>query len=184
MAQRVLVPLAEGFEEIEAVTIVDVLRRAGVEVVVAALAHSPVRGAHGIAIEADMSLDAVDGAHFDMLVLPGGQPGTAQLGAHPRVLALLREFAAAGKGIAAICAAPLVLAKAGVLEGASVTSHPSVRAQLAPARVDASSRVLRSGKIVTSQGAGTAMKFALQLAAQLSGQACADELARAMIVRP
>lgn len=183
MARRALVPLALGFEEIEAVTIVDVLRRAGVEVVVAALAKSPVRGAHGIAIEADTSLDEAQQGSFDLLVLPGGQPGTRHLGQDPRVLALVRDFAAAKKTVAAICAAPWVLAQAGVLEGASVTSHPSVRGQLGPARVDATARVVSSGSILTSQGPGTALEFALALAAECAGQKLADELARAMIVR-
>ena len=184
MSARVLVPLAEGFEEIEAVTIIDVLRRAGAEVVVAALGLSPVRGAHGIALLADATLDSLDGGDFDLLVLPGGQPGTRHLGEDQRVLALVREFAAAKKTVAAICAAPWVLAQAGVLEGATVTAHPSVHTKLAPAKVDTTTRVVRSGAIVTSQGAGTALEFALALAAEVAGQDCADELGRAMIVRP
>jgi len=183
MAQRALVPLAEGFEEIEAVTIVDVLRRAGVEVVLAALSGSPVRGAHGIGIEADADLEEAQRGRFDLLVLPGGQPGTRHLGQDPRVLALVRDFATRNKTVAAICAAPWVLAQAGVLEGASVTSHPSVRAQLAPARVDAAARVLRRGAFLSSPGPGTALEFALALVADCAGQELADELARAMIVR-
>jgi 4-methyl-5(b-hydroxyethyl)-thiazole monophosphate biosynthesis len=186
MARRVLVPLAEGFEEIEAVTVVDVLRRAGVEVVVASLAPGPVRGAHGILLTADAELGRLDGATFDMLVLPGGQPGTRNLAADARVLALVRQFAERKRTVAAICAAPVVLAEAGVLAGAGarVTSHPGVRAQLAGATVDADAAVVRSGTFVTSQGPGTALAFALALAAELAGRERADELARAMIVQP
>lgn len=183
MAHRVLVLLAEGFEEIEAVTVVDVLRRAGCEVVTASLSPGPVKGSHGIEVRADKELARVDGAGFQMLVLPGGQPGTRHLGADPRVLELVRAHHARGATLAAICAAPSVLAQAGVLDGRLVTSHPSVRGQLAPAQVDAESAVVRSASIVTSQGAGTAMEFALELAAECAGRAVADELARAMVVR-
>lgn len=183
MTRRVLVPLAEGFEEIEAITVVDVLRRAGAEVVVAALAPGPVRGSHGITVAPDAELAAVLGQSFDMLVLPGGQPGTKHLAADARVTKLVREFAAAGRTVGAICAAPSVLAEAGVLAGATVTSHPSVRAKLAPATVDPDAAVVRSGRLVTSQGVGTALAFALELAAELAGPERAAELARAMIVR-
>jgi 4-methyl-5(b-hydroxyethyl)-thiazole monophosphate biosynthesis len=182
MASRVLVPLAEGFEEIEAVTIVDVLRRADVEVVVAGLTAGVVRGAHGIEVTADTVLANVDGASFDVLVLPGGQPGSKHLAADERVLSLVRAICARGGTVAAICAAPTVLAQAGILGGVAVTSHPSVRGKLGDAQVLDEPRVVRSGKIVTSQGAGTAMEFALDLVAQLAGPARADELARAMVV--
>ena len=117
-----------------------------------------------------------------MLVLPGGQPGTRNLAADPRVLELIRAHFARGRTVAAICAAPSVLAKAGVLSGVSVTSHPSVQGKLDGATIEIDQRVVRSGSIVTSQGAGTAMDFALELAAECSGGAKADELARAMVV--
>ncbi|MBK8177754.1 MAG: DJ-1/PfpI family protein [Planctomycetes bacterium] len=183
MVARVLVLLALGFEEVEAVTVVDVLRRAGAEVVLASLGTGPVRGAHGISVAADAELAAVDGAGFDVLVLPGGQPGTRNLAADPRVLALVRDFAARGKTVGAICAAPSVLADAGVLTGRRVTSHPSVRAALVGAEVLPDAAVVRSGSIVTSQGVGTALDFALELASLLVGPERAAELARAMVHR-
>ena len=179
---RVLVPLAPGFEEIEAVTIVDVLRRAGLDVVVAGLAAGPVRGSHGIEIATDAALADVDGESFAMLVLPGG-PGTRQLMADERVLALVRSFHARGAPTAAICAAPLVLHAAGIVRGVTVTAHPSVRAELTEARVVDTPAVVRSGTVTTSQGAGTAFEFALALVTELCGAAKADELARAMVFR-
>ncbi len=180
--ERILVPLAEGFEEIEAVTIVDVLRRAGLEVVVAGLAPGPVTGSHGIPIVPDTHLDALDAGGITLLVCPGGQPGTRNLAADPRVLALARRLASEGRRTAAICAAPLVLHAAGILRGVAVTAHPSVHALLPGAELRADERVVRSGTVLTSQGAGTALEFALELVADLCGRARADELARAMIV--
>ena len=183
MAHRVLIPLAEGFEEIEAVTVIDVLRRAGCEVVAASLSPGPVRGAHGIEVRANTELELVDAASFDVIVLPGGQPGTRNLAADPRVLAIVRAHHGRGRTTAAICAAPSVLQAAGVLGEATVTSHPSVRSMLGKAKVDSESAVVRSGSIVTSQGVGTALEFALELAAECAGRAVSDELAQAMIVR-
>jgi len=179
---RILVPLAEGFEEIEAVTIIDVLRRAGLDVTVAGLAPGAVRGSHGIPIVPDAELGALALDSFDVLVLPGGQPGTRNLAADERVLALVRRLHAQGKPTAAICAAPFVLHAAGILQGVPVTAHPSVHALLAGALVRPEPRVLRSGSILTSQGAGTALEFALELVAELAGREQAAELARAMIV--
>ncbi len=179
---RILVPLADGFEEIEAVTIVDVLRRAGLDVTTAGLSSGPVRGSHEIVIEPDAELGDLDLSTFTMLVLPGGQPGTRNLMKDERLLKLVRDLHAAGRRTAAICAAPLVLHAAGVVRGVPVTSHPSVRKELVEARVQDSPRVVRSGSVITSQGVGTALEFALALVADLRGQAKADELARAMVV--
>jgi 4-methyl-5(b-hydroxyethyl)-thiazole monophosphate biosynthesis len=180
--KRVLVPLAEGFEEIEAVAIVDVLRRAEVTVTVAGLAARRVTGAHGIAMEADALLAEVDPTTYDMLVLPGGMPGTTNLMADARVVDAVRELHARGRTTAALCAAPRVLATAGVLAGREVTSHPSVRGMLAPAEVRASPRVIRSGTIVTSQGPGTAIEFSLELVRELCGPERAEALSAALIV--
>ena len=182
--KRVLVPLAEGFEEIEAVAIVDVLRRADVEVVLAGLAAREVLGAHGMRLGADALMAEVDPLGFDMLVLPGGMPGTTHLMADERVLTAVRELSARGRTTAALCAAPRVLATAGILAGVEVTSHPSVRGELAPAVVKSAPRVIRSGTVVTSQGPGTAIEFALELVRELAGDERAEALAAAMIVRP
>ena len=179
---RVLVPLADGFEEIEAVAVVDVLRRAGFDVVLAGLGAGPgaVEGSHGIRVLPDAPLDDVDIDAVDMLVLPGG-PGHQQLAKDARVLSAVRALHERGRHTAAICAAPVVLARAGVLSGVAVTSHPTVRDQLGDADVRAAPRVVRSGKVITSQGAGTAVEFALALVAELAGSAKADELARAIV---
>jgi 4-methyl-5(b-hydroxyethyl)-thiazole monophosphate biosynthesis len=181
---RVLVPLAEGFEEIEAVVVVDVLRRAGVEVRVAGLAPGPVRGAHGITLMPDCDLGGVDGADLAMIVLPGGSPGAANLRKDERVLALVKALESSGRTVAAICAAPTVLAAAGVLAGRTATAHPSVRDRLAGAEVVERPSVVRSGPVVTSQGVGTALEFALELVRELRGPARAEELRAAMLIEP
>jgi len=181
-AHRILVPLAAGFEETEAVVIIDVLRRAGLEVVVAGLEPGPCRGSHGIVLVPDTTLAEIDAATLTMAVLPGGMPGTRHLMADARLLALLRQLDARGAPAAAICAAPLVLQAAGLLEGLEVTSHPSVRGELSSARVVAAPSTVRSGRVTTSQGVGSALEFALALVADLCGPERAAELARAMVV--
>lgn len=168
---RVLVPLAEGFEEIEAVTVVDLLRRADIEVHTAALANRRVTGSHGITVEADLALDDAKAADYDMIVLPGGMPGADHLKNDARVLALLREFAAAGRFTAAICAAPGVLAHAGLLKGREATSFPGfLRPDSAPGIRLSESPVVVDGKVVTSRGPGTAIDFSLALIGLLKGE--------------
>ena len=181
--QTILVPLAEGFEEIEAVTIIDVLRRADLDVTVAGLEPGPVRGAHGVTFDTDCPLSEIESDRIHMLVLPGGMPGTTNLQEDERILALLRELHGSGRPVAAICAAPMVLATAGLLDGCSATSHPTVRDRLGSARVVDDERVVRAGTVVTSQGPGTSLEFALELVSQLAGPEKARELAEAMLVR-
>ena len=185
--KRILVPLADGFEEIEAIAIIDTLRRAGLEVVTAALkgGSSPlvVHGAHGVQVVADAELGKLDGKSFHMLVLPGGMPGTKHLSEDPRVIALVRSMHAAGKHVAAICAAPTVLAQAGILKGLPATCYPGFQDQLGGARSEPDQRVVRAGKVLTSQGPGTAIEFALEIVRELLGAARAAELESAMIVR-
>lgn len=167
---RVLLPLAEGFEEIEAVTVLDVLRRAGIEVCAASLGGRRVTGSHGITLEADATLDEARADIFDMIVLPGGMPGAANLEQDARVITLLEEFAASDRFTAAICAAPGVLAHAGLLAGRSATSFPGfLDAHSAPGLRLASEPVVTDGKVVTSRSAGTAMEFALKLVELLEG---------------
>jgi len=180
--KRVLVPLAEGFEEIEAVTIIDVLRRAGVHVDVASLGEKRVTGSHGIALEADMAIDDARAADYDLIALPGGMPGTLHLREDPRVLRLVREMASADKHVAAVCAAPSVLAEAGVLKSRHATVHPSAASFLAGATIE-DARVVRDGKIVTSKAAGTAMEFAFALVETLLGPGTVEEINRSMFAR-
>ena len=181
-ADTILVPLAPGFEEIEAVTIVDVLRRAELDVCLAGLAPGSVLGAHGLSLETDCALAEVDQERVAMLVLPGGMPGTTNLMEDERILALVRDLHAAGRPIAAICAAPMVLSAAGILGDLPVTSHPGMQDSLGEARVVPDRRVVRSGKVLTSQGPGTALEFALAIVSDLCGTERADELGRAMVV--
>lgn len=163
-------PLAEGFEEIEAVTVVDLLRRAGIEVHTASLGGREVTGSHGIAVLADLGLDEAAVEGYDMIVLPGGMPGTAHLKSDARVARLLQEFAAAGRYTAAICAAPSVLAHAGLLEGREATSFPGfLTPESAPGIRLSEEPVVVDDKVATSRGPGTAMAFGLRLIELLEG---------------
>jgi len=167
---RVLVPLATGFEEIEAVTVVDLLRRASIEVHTASLEGPLVTGSRGIIVKADIALDAAVPDDYDMIVLPGGMPGAEHLKNDSRVIALLHRFAASGRFTAAICAAPGVLAHAGLLDGRAATSYPGfLNAQSAPGLRLREDPVVVDGKVVTSRGPGTAMEFGLALIELLAG---------------
>jgi 4-methyl-5(b-hydroxyethyl)-thiazole monophosphate biosynthesis len=177
---RVLVPLADGFEEIEAVTIVDVLRRAGIEVVLAALEGDTALGSHGIRVSADCPLESVVGSEFDAVVLPGGQPGSNHLSADRRVCTLLTEHASGGKIIAAICAAPTVLDAAGVLAGKRATCYPGEKIPSAEFSFD---RVVEDDNVVTSRAAGTAIEFALALVRRLAGHEAATAVRQRMLVK-
>jgi 4-methyl-5(b-hydroxyethyl)-thiazole monophosphate biosynthesis len=179
---RVLVPLAEGFEEIEALAIVDVLRRAEIEVVVAGLQPGPVTSVRKITLLPDTTIDAVSSDGFDMIILPGGQPGTDNLNNDPRIHRLLADFQAAGKLIGAICAAPIILAAAGLLSGRRATSNPTYGNRLGGAAYDARTEVVTDGNIITSQGPGTAISFALAIVSRLTGECIAEDIAKAMIV--
>ncbi len=167
---RVLVPLAEGCEEIEAVTVIDLLRRAGIEVVSAGLAPGPVTASRGTVLVPDTTLDAVAGEDFDLIVLPGGGPGAERLAADPRVGELLVRAARAGRAIGAICAAPRVLAAAGLLDGRRATSFPGALDGLTIPGLDyREDPVVVDGRLITSRGPGTAMDFALALIEHLAG---------------
>src|SRR3989338_2607531 len=167
---KVLVPLAQGCEEIEAVTVIDILRRAGVTVVSAGLDNQPVRASRGVVLVPDTSLDAVLNDSFDMIVLPGGQRGTDNLMADKRIIALLQKMAQQGKHVAAICAAPSVLASAGLLDGKKATSFPTCLYGFANIDLQTAA-VVEDGNLITSRGPGTAMDFALALAERLVGKA-------------
>lgn len=171
--QRVLCLLADGFEEIETIVPVDLLRRAGVEVVIAALHGTGATGRSGIRVNADAALEQVVDSDFDLLLIPGG-PGVGELRRDGRASALAGSYAATGKPVAAICAAPLVLMDAGLLDGRRFTAHQSVRDVLVLALEE---RVVIDGNLITSCGAGTAMEFGLALVARLAGQAAADKVA-------
>jgi len=173
---RVLIPLAPGCEELEAVTVIDILRRAGISVTTAGLELGPVRASRGTVLLPDAELDAVLGELFDMIVLPGGMPGSEYLKNDARVIVLLNRLAAAGKYVAAICAAPMALHAAGLLQGKNATSFPGVLDQLPGSHQYCNEGVVVDGNIVTSRGPGTAMDFALTLVELLAGKAKRDQV--------
>jgi 4-methyl-5(b-hydroxyethyl)-thiazole monophosphate biosynthesis len=181
MAMKVLCLLTDGFEEIEALAPVDLLRRAGAEVVLTSLTgRLAVKGRCEVVIQADRLLEAgAEVESFALLLIPGG-PGVKAMRADGRAAQLARLFARQGKLIAAICAAPTVLADAGLLEGRRFTAHFSVHAELPQAL--AAERVVEDGHIVTSRGAGTALEFGLALVRRLCGPAKAEEIAAAIML--
>ncbi len=176
-----LVLLAHGAEEMEAVIIIDTLRRAQWDVVVASIEpEKTIACSRRVRILADASLSEIDTAEFDHIILPGGAGGTAQLCANPAVQRLLSSWAAEKRRLSAICAAPLALQHAGALSG-TATCHPAVREQLTAATwVD--ERVHRNGNILTSQGPGTAFEFALELIRETNGPAAAEAVEQGLIL--
>ena len=180
--KKVLVVLAPGFEEIETITVVDILRRAGARVVLAATVEGPVEGSRGVTVLPDTLIDQVDDIDFDSVVLPGGQPGTRNLQNNKTVIAIIQHMHQSRKLIAAICAAPTILHYAGILKNTTVTSHPSVKSQLGS--IDYSEgRVVVDGNIVTSRSPGTALEFALKLVEILFGTERRDTVNQGVMAR-
>jgi 4-methyl-5(b-hydroxyethyl)-thiazole monophosphate biosynthesis len=179
---RVLVPLAEDFEELEAVSIIDILRRAGITVVTAGLKPGPVRASRGTVLLPDTTLDEALHHDYDMIALPGGMPGAQHLTEDPRVQHALRKSATAGHYCAAICAAPMALAKAGLLEGKRATAYPGFLSTAEhPGIHYTGNAVERDGKIITSRGPGTAMDFALALVETLCGREKRDAVEKGLV---
>ena len=174
---RVLVPLADGCEEIEAVTIIDLLRRAKIDVVVAGLQPGIIRASRGTLLVPDCTLDVALQDSYDMVALPGGMPGMTHLKEDSRIISLLAKMAQQGKFTCAICASPAVLAKAGLLHGKAATSYPGFLDPAAlPDTTIKDDAVVVDGKVITSRGPGTAMDFALELIKHLVGRAKRDEV--------
>jgi len=167
----ILIPLAQGCEELEAVTLIDILRRAGVDVITAGLVAGLVRCSRGTVLIPDTLLDDVLSQTFDMIVLPGGMPGAEHLKNDTRIIGLLKNMAAQNKYTAAICAAPMALHAAGLLQGKTATSFPGVLDRLPGTHRYSNEPVVVDDKIVTSRGPGTAMDFALTLVELLCGKA-------------
>jgi len=180
--RKVVVPMTDGCEEIETTSIVDTLRRAGWEVVAAGFRSGEVVASRQMRLVPDCMWQEVDFARVDLIAIPGGAVGTENLRRQEPLLERLREFAGQGRWLAAICAGPLVLQEAGVLKGRKVTSHPAVRGEIREAEwVDAP--VVADDRLVTSQGPGTALSFALALIALLESEEVADRIAGEMLVQ-
>ncbi len=178
---KVAILLAPGYEELEAVTVIDVLRRARVDVLITGLSADPVPSARDVKIVPDTTIDQLDPEALDMVVLPGGLPGVANLKKDPRVKDLLEKINQKGKVCAAICAAPRALANFGLLKGKKATIYPSLKDELKEAELT-DAPVVVDGHVVTSQGPGTALAFAFKLAELLVGPQKAQEVAQAMLL--
>jgi len=170
MTKQAFVFMAPGFEEMELTITVDVLRRAGIETHTVTLASdkSPVKGSRGISILPDLSIDEIAIDNCDIAILPGGIEGTRNLGANERVIGFLQKMHAAGKKVAAICAAPAVLVKAGITAGRRATSHPAAAEHMLGVTY-CEDRVVVDGNVTTSRAAGTSFEFAFSLVEQLVG---------------
>ncbi len=182
--QQVYVFLANGFEDIEALTVVDLLRRAKIPVTTVSITSSrQVETSHGITLFTDVLFEDCDFEDASLLVLPGGQPGTRHLGEFAPLGELLKDFAAKEKRIAAICAAPTVLNNLGLLKGRKATSYPSCESQMDDIGSYETDNVVVDGCITTSRGLGTAIDFSLCLIAQLLDQEEADRIATSVVYR-
>lgn len=175
---KVMVPLADEFEEIEALTVVDVLRRAGLEVETVGVVGSVIRGAHGVRIMVDKRLMEANSKHYDAIVIPGG-PGYKTLARASKLIEMIKDLNAREKTIGAICAAPAILAEMGLLDEKRATIYPGMEKQLSYPR---GNPVVVDGNIITSQAPGTAMQFALAIVKKLKGDTEALRLKKELVV--
>ena len=179
----VFIHLATGFEEVEALTCVDVLRRGGADaLMVSVTGEKTVTGAHGIRVEADVLFEEADYGFCEMIVLPGGMPGATNLRDHEGLTAQIKDFASAGKPLAAICAAPLALAAHGALEGKKATIYPGMEEYLTGA-TPTGDDVTVDGNVITGKGPALAMEFALQLVETLRGRKVKEDVAKRLLVK-
>ncbi len=170
-----VVILSPGFEEIEAVTIIDILRRGGIAVTVAGLEKGLITGSHNIPVQPDAYYRDIEKIEFDMLILPGGQPGTENLKKDVHLLKWIEERSRRQRKIAAICAAPTVLQKAGIADGLKITSYPTEKEQFGSSEY-LEDDVVKDKNIITSRGVGTAIEFSLTLVSELAGKEKAEEV--------
>ena len=177
---KMLVPLAEGFEEIEAITIIDVCRRGGIDVTVAGVTGMAIKGGQGIEVAADCLIDSVDINSFDMISLPGGLAGTLVLSESENVQSILKQMKGQDKYIGAICAAPLALHTADVLNK-DFTCYPSIENQIRINGYHQDQSTVIDGKVMTSQGVGTAIDFALKIVRQLQGESSFEQLKKSIL---
>ena len=178
----IYVHFAEGTEEIEFVTIIDLLRRSSLDAVsVSITGKTKVTGAHGIVIETDTTFEEANYDDCDMIVLPGGMPGTLHMAEHSGLTDMIKSFNKKGRSLAAICAAPMVFAGCGILSGKKAVIYPGMEEYLGDAEVS-DKRVQTDGNIITSQGPGTAMEFALEIIRTVKGSAASDEIKKELLM--
>lgn len=183
MAERICVLLAPGYEEVEALTPVDYLRRAGLNVdIISTIEEISVMSAHDVIVQADTFLEDIKPEDYNMIVIPGGVPGAPNLAANNQVLDFIREMDRQEKYIAALCAGPMVLDRAGVLTGKKATCFPGYEKELPTAGTVLEDTVVVDGRIITSRGAGAAGYFALALVEALVGKEKADEVKKAVVM--
>jgi len=181
--KKVLLVLADGFEEIEAITPIDVLRRAGLEVIVAGVGKTEVEGAHGVKVKADMDLEQYNDIP-DAIILPGGMPGAENLSKSQKLARLLDKINQQGKLIGAICAAPaLVLSPRGILDGRKATCYPTFEQKFGSSTTFLEERVVQDGHIITSRGPGSALEFALEIVEKLVDAQTARKLSEATLLK-
>jgi len=173
--------LANGFEEIEALTVVDVLRRANLKCDMCSIDDIKVTGSHGINISADLTISALIPEDYNCLILPGGMPGSKNLKENEKVIGLVKSFNREGKLVAALCAAPIVLKEADIIEGKKITSFPGVKSQLLGCKYQ-EEIVVQDDNLITSRGPATAMFFALKLVENLCSKEVSEKLAQDMLV--
>ena len=178
---KIVIPISNGFEEIEAISIIDICRRANIEVVIAGVEALETIGAHNIKVTADCKIEEVKGNDFDLIVLPGGLPNAFTLADNEHVQRLLKEFKASDKYIAAICAAPYALHKAEVLNK-DYTCYPSFEQKIVPENYISNQNVVKDGKVITSRGPATAMEFALEIVKLIKGDEIYEELREGLLI--
>ncbi|MBQ3795645.1 MAG: DJ-1/PfpI family protein [Butyrivibrio sp.] len=175
--------LADGFEEIEALTVVDLLRRAGIEIITASImGRKNVTGSHKITVEADALIGDIDFENTDMIILPGGMPGTTNLAECKELTDRIKEFDSKKKMLCAICAAPTVFGKLGILQGKKACCFPGCEVDLTGAETQ-TDRVTKDGHFITSRGMGTAIDFGLAIIEHYNGKEAADEMAKRIVYR-
>ncbi|MDY0051419.1 MAG: DJ-1/PfpI family protein [Aliarcobacter sp.] len=178
---KIIIPISNGFEEIETISIIDVCRRANIEVTIAAVENLQTIGAHNVKIEADCKIENINSDNFDMIVLPGGLPNAFTFAENEKVQSLLKEFKAKDKNIGAICAAPYALHKAGVLNE-NFTCYPSFEQKIKLNGYHENDAVVIDNKVITSRGPATAMIFALEIVTILCGEEVSAEVRNGLLM--
>lgn len=179
---QILVPLANGFEEIEAISIIDICRRGEINVIVAGVGDNTIIGAHDIPVVADCLIDDVSTDNLDMVVLPGGWGGTEALASNATVQSILKQMKQNDKHIGAICAAPYALNAAGVLSE-NYTCYPSIENKIRTQGYDKNTDTVTDGKVITSQGVGTAICYALEIIKTLQGEEIAQKIKKEILAK-